>query len=396
MRAKLVLGLVLMTLLSVPNANAESGTQDSALSQLIDVEGDEMIFQVYESDTTIRVSSDNLRLSKDPDVAVSTIIYSSRDPLDVRHRILSSGRAQLIDEANATESERAAQALAQEGAVGMWSESDPDPEQETREGGSDQEEAHTLVAAWNWLYDTARRLWGLAFAGGFIALAVSRVIARRHNRTFKALIVGSTSAGKTALHEAWRNPDIPAEKLLRTKPTAQRDKSKHPSPVVYGRYSIYPEVTDSPGSMPGIVLEDTSSLKRRRLMIVVLAPTRANEIAQSENGAIFESEYIAEQRGYVTGLIRGVLTARTTRKPELVVVFLSKFDLYSKYPPDDSRGQAKKKTFEDAFAPHISSLKQDCSKKKIRFGVVVGSAVRRWNIDDLESLVKQTLYPRGG
>lgn len=101
-----------------------------------------------------------------------------------------------------------------------------------------------------------------------------------------------------------------------------------------------------------------------------------------------DQKYIDTQLGYLHAYIQGGLGAQFTKKPKLLILYISKFDLFSAYPPEDSNSQKIKQVLEEVFKDHIEAAAKAGKEAKIPFELIFGSAVEKWNSDRIIFLVK--------
>src|SRR6266545_45369 len=85
-------------------------------------------------------------------------------------------------------------------------------------------------------------------------------------------------------------------------------------------------------------------------------------------------------------LVMGVLN----NPPDLVVMFATKFDLLSRYSPQDADGKAAER-MASAFAKHRELIENACNKNRVPFVWVLGSAVRGWGIEQLRKSLTRVI-----
>lgn len=96
-----------------------------------------------------------------------------------------------------------------------------------------------------------------------------------------------------------------------------------------------------------------------------------------------------EQKGYMN-LPRALAGGNDTRsRPDLVVMFATKFDLLSGVRPSDSNGVDVLKRTEQEFRVHRRLLETPCKDNGIPFAWIVGSAKQGWGIYELRETIRK-------
>jgi hypothetical protein len=325
----------------------------------------------------------NLRVgSKD---RINNTVFFAKSDDDLRISLLERGMVELVDPSVATPEERRAQESAKRAGSGLWSLTDAPPEPPEARSLRDR-----VRSGFAYLRERAQETASIVVSSGVALWMIQTASRRRHERKVNALVVGLAGVGKSAFVQAWRDADIGEADLLNVPPTITRSTVAHRRPILAGRYEIYPNVTDTPGSKPGValdaILQRTANPLRKQILIVVLSP------AQSNQETTFDQSFIMLQEGFVTGFIVALLTAQEVKRPALVIAYISKFDLFSTTPPRDSASASPLQAFQVAFRPHLSALKQACDREGVRFTHVIGSSVRRWGVRDVGTEIKEALY----
>lgn len=362
-------------------------------ANLIDIrvkDDNTLTLDIYAQSDSHDLALDNLEMG---DSAIrshieDTIFFAS-DDATLRISLLRSGYVELIDPDLASETEQAAQENAREALRGLWGSPAPDRQNLPAESPRDVigDRMGQLV---KFVKDRAAALGGLLFAGGFVVWACQAAVQKRHERKVEALVIGLPAVGKSAFVEAWRDNSVSPGDMLGLAPTIVKSTATHGRPIVAGRYELYPTVTDTPGSKPGVALD--LMLRRRRrpfrkhILVLVLSPTT------SFHGTAFDEKFIRIQEGFVSSFVEALLTAKKVRKPALLLVYVSKFDLYSHAAPRDSSSRATLATITDAFKPHLGALRQTCERERIPFREVYGSSVKRWGFAEVGEEIKVALY----
>ena len=86
-------------------------------------------------------------------------------------------------------------------------------------------------------------------------------------------------------------------------------------------------------------------------MLYVLAPTMRKRASST-----VDQEFIDVQFGVLKGQLESVLKSKTLRKPNLVVLFVNKFDLFSSLPPDDPDSSDDSAKIVALFKRHIENI----------------------------------------
>ena len=329
------------------------------------------------------------------------------EPPDFKLLLLKGGLAQLRDTVTAKDIYRAAQESAKKEGEGIWATPTPTPKPRTSQSPSPTPSSAPPVVAPTKGPDVVDRISKkIADAGSFLwgwlvklspigigGLAVTGLIYFFWiRRRVRLLIMGQISAGKTAIFSRLVDPTINSEKILKLQQTKAKQKVRFRRHIQYAKFEIYPRLTDVPGSAFSTAWDELTRFRfiRRHALILVLAPTMKN--LKTETGEVFDDKYLAIQLGYVQSFMEGALGARKTRKPKVVILYLNKFDLVSDFPPGDSLAMKHENEFLNVFKEHQQSVELATKKAHIKLHVVVGSALRGWNCDNLITLVGKSLY----
>lgn len=87
-----------------------------------------------------------------------------------------------------------------------------------------------------------------------------------------------------------------------------------------------------------------------------------------------------------------IASDRIKNKPLKVILFINKFDLYSKTPPEDSASSAIRKDLLNNFQAHIEIAFSQAKSKSIPFQVIVGSSLEKWNTSNLLQEISDAIY----
>jgi hypothetical protein len=141
-----------------------------------------------------------------------------------------------------------------------------------------------------------------------------------------------------------------------------------------------------------------------RALVVALAPVRMDRWDKTSNdprlapkpepfGQFVDNEYVQEQFGALQ-LPMGILSSSSLRRFDarfdLVVVFITKFDLFSYTDQiDNTHGRTM---MNEVFKDHIDRIAQACTRRGLAKPVViVGSANKAWGYTELEDILHGAL-----
>jgi len=351
----------------------------------------------FAGDKQIDVSDINISPDAGNSPTPFQIIYLSSDP-DYKMELLTRGLATLRDPNTAKPEYRAAQEKAKSELVGIWA-----LDKSTTQAGTFQHGFATITqylgTIIGYLVSTGVALW-------IIQAAIRTIFFRKK---VNLLLLGEAAAGKTAIFLRLVDAHAPREKILDTEPTkAVVNKEQHFIPL--GKYEITPKLTDIPGTAYGAVwdaftplfaglqdifpkgkLWDCLFLRTDTVIVMVVAPSKRKS---SSNGSTIDSDYVAMQRGYLQANIGGIVGARKTQKPKIIILFINKFDLISSHPPTDSASTEHKSIIQETFSVHCSNTAISAQNAGIPWEVVIGSALENWNCDRIMELIKVHLYAK--
>ena len=291
--------------------------------------------------------------------------------------MLEEGLGKLKDYDNAPSSLRTLQANAQEKRLGLWK--NLDDEASTGEGSSGLKQLATLwdkVCSWTELsIKFIRDQIIYLISIGLFGLLVDFVYRKNYiERKISLMLIGKESAGKTALLHRLLDRKMTEGDILKLSPTASDSTTKHSSFIAKGRFELYPEVTDIPGTAYGSVWNYLFRGKSH-VAIIVVAPTKKN----NPSGSSRDDSYLDIQLGYIQANIEGALGSNVIkRKPKSLILFINKFDLYSNYPPDDSQSSNHEKEIRAIFERHERSITSAAKRAGIPFHIIIGSALKGW------------------
>lgn len=314
-----------------------------------------------------------------------------REPLDFRILLLVKGYAKLKNEAKAESSELEAQNKARAKKIGVWRV------QKKIQPPSKTKSTDSKGINWNKLFGF---LWNLVIVlGGFGILGWLAKKAYKKvyiQRKFKLLIIGEPSTGKTALLYNLVDPNVSRDTILQLTESKAISRKQRNKVIPKGKFEIIPELADVPGSAFASVWDSLLGTYNHALVMVV-SPYRLNgvmdgTIKDQNIDSKVDQKYVDIQLGYVQAYIEGGIGAKSTKKPKVVIMFISKFDLYSKLHPGDSASQKAVQKIFDIFDEHIKSAKSAAKKAGIRFETIIGSSVEKWNTERVLAIVTDQLY----
>lgn len=238
--------------------------------------------------------------------------------------------------------------------------------------------------------------------GGYLAvltalIAVVGWLARTLRRTkVTILFLGPQSAGKTWLWARFKDPEISRTELSKYLQSSSLERSRAHVPEIMGRFEVTPAYVSVPGGQPGLHLEQLLHRRwfsRTKSICVLTLSTTPSELARFEGSkdSKIDKDYISEQLGY-TALPLAVITARKVPKPAMVLVVITKFDLFSGREPNhrDSAGACAE--LQQLFSQHITRVQNACKKHSIPNKVVFCSATEGWGMQDFQRHIKNGLF----
>lgn len=227
----------------------------------------------------------------------------------------------------------------------------------------------------------------------WVANRINQIILTRYERQIRIVICGATSAGKTDLWIAWKASAAPRSD---SGPTVGFQTSIS-DPLPYGKFTLLPAITDIAGTEPWLLtrqlrgdgnLSYSKSKRIKRILVFVVAPCRQNTI-QPENS--YDQSYIAEQKGYAYLPMAIIAGDNTLARPDMVIMFISKFDLISKVGPQDTNGVRARQNTEKVFREHRRLIEAACGRRGTLFTCIVGSAKEGWGIPELRDKVREVV-----
>ena len=106
-----------------------------------------------------------------------------------------------------------------------------------------------------------------------------------------------------------------------------------------------------------------------------------------------DTDYIIEQRGFIN-LPQALVGKTRNVRPALVVLFVTKFDLFSARPPYDTASDVARADIVARFEEHREALALQCQRSNIPFEYIIGSAKCGWGVRDLRDSVTRKVLSR--
>jgi GTPase SAR1 family protein len=290
--------------------------------------------------------------------------------------------------------------LARDRRIGMWARlpqpdpvvRDPTPRPEPK---PDPVPEPVLIAlAWK-LVQYWKELVALGLVGGVLGFLIRYVYRRIWvQRRVVMSVIGLKGSGKSSVLKRFNNRHLTEDIIAKSSPTIAREQLPSRGPVPVGRYEVVAELNDNPGDDWGAFFQALATRRRVgvNIALLVLAPTDEVD-ATSANWR--KDEYIQEQIGFAKGLIGGCLQARKISKPQLIIIYLNKFDLVSDQGPEDSASRAKVTEFRQVFKALLDQkfvTDNDGQGSAPIVRVIVGSALKDWGNKEIRLAIEDALY----
>jgi hypothetical protein len=312
-------------------------------------------------------------------------------PVDVEALYLERGYAKLRDKGTAPPTLVEAERQAQAAKLGMWA---PAP-----------------VAVWRTVATTGGS--GLLAQIGRIAVVIvgfcggwellGAFIRWRRRYRVDVMFFGSMSVGKTWLWLRTMHPNVSAATLRQQRATlANAAKTLPPMPV--GEYTMKPVFADMAGSRPGEQLTHLVDRRRfwwlqklvfpqKRVWIISLAPTTDSSVTRSSSPELrLDRDHMQRQLGWLV-LYEAALREPQTHKPALVVICLTKVDLFVDDESDLAPNRPGGHDIRQYFRESISRLEAICREEHVPSIVVLTSALHGWGRRDFGDALRDAFFP---
>jgi signal recognition particle receptor subunit beta len=366
----------------------------SQLTYIAEVHQDKLIIATYN-----RQSVHSVDIS---DLVIDSAILGNRDPLnmiydgsgtDFKGELLKKGLARVKSFESAPLEYREAQDYAKGQHLGIWRVPAADAPRDVRAtedgnpGSSVTDKAlNVLSTGWSWV----QPLFVWIVSAGLLTVFGQSLYKRFYiQRRTDVLIIGEPSVGKTALYKRLLDPSVERQELAGLTPSSQEARGVRNRFVPWGRFEMYPRLTDVPGNKFSSVW-DRMLKGSSHALVVVLSPTKRQNLTGGLNSE--DQKYMTLQLGYVQAYIQGGLGSRVTKKPKILVVFINKFDLFSKHPAGDSAASADKSKVDELFAEHIAACNLAAKSASLPIRVIVGSVLENWNCTEVIEAMGNALY----
>lgn len=318
--------------------------------------------------------------------------FSSKDAelesltAEMREHLLHEGYAKLINEDIATEGEKSNQQYAKTMKLRIWESTLADDiggESGKNAGNWDITEITDVVSEkWydlcSWAKAEKELIISLMGCGifAFLGRAIYRAL-----RTKKKIIFfgGANRSGKTTLAKLLINPDASRKDLLGQGATLSIDKNRIIRDDENRRLTLKACLLDTPGHELQCAIDElaltlyTRIFRKRYIVIIMAAPTKSNE-----NRNEIDYDYIKDQYNTIDKLWFAILKSKRIIKPQSVVLFINKIDLY-----DDVE------TAVSALSAHSKLLEKICNESKIPFKAISGSVLDKAGMTDLMQILRK-------
>jgi GTPase SAR1 family protein len=314
--------------------------------------------------------------------------------VDFKYLLLKNGYAKLKKPSAAPSYCVSAENDAQEKRLGIWRQS------EQQSSIQQQSSKKPFLSTINWK-KLINILWKLIVV--LSTLGITTAIARHLykkiyiQRRIRLLIIGEPFSGKTALLMSLVNSSIEKEEIFKlTGQSSGVTEKERQGFIPRGKFEIYPSISDIPGHFYGTVWDKFFKEYNHAIIIVISA---FKENGRNSDGSIrlldsykdIDQKYIHIQLGSMKAYIGGV-ASKFTKKPKILILYISKFDLFSEFPPEDSSSQKTKQVLEELFSEHIEFAAKTAKDIGIPFKLIFGSAIEKWNTDKMLDVVINQLY----
>lgn len=365
---------------SVSTTTELSSTEGSKLDPLrIVPEEDRLEFTLLNPGETVSIEVSDLEV--DFDCVDRSIWSADTDSASIRIGLITSGCATLLP-GTGTAEEQAAQAevraeLSPSTTATPAVQSPP----ESDEGEPETDDFFSTLLMWgNVIVQFLRTSWQW-IVGIAVAIFLGAVFQQWYrSKHVRVILAGAPSAGKTDFWTALRKDSEPNSG---GKPTVG-SRTEPLVPLEMGRSTLYPHAMDTAGSQPELVLDAVRQpwairrWKQKIVLVVVISPSPDDG---SSSRKPYDDAFIQQQIGYLSLPCAIVRTKNALKRPNAVVLFVSKFDLLSTNPPSDTASEQTGRELRSRFDQHRKLLEGACTQSNVPFEFIVGSANRGWGID---------------
>jgi hypothetical protein len=398
-------------------------------SQLVAVDATHAEFIIYRQSERRTVSFSDLEIWPNipPDQHPLRFFYDG--DTDYRQLFLENGFARLKEGVTGPPELVAAQDRAKTQQVGMWA-----PPRKL-ESTSTAQTATTATATasstttaepepaptppepswwsrtWTWIAgDQARGLAvqmvrSIVLVVGFFGAFEFIGVFIRWRRRFRVDVIffGQISVGKTWLWLRTVHPNVSATTLEGQRPTqGAAAKKLHRMPM--GDYTMRPVFNDLPGSRPGAQLTQLLDRRRfwrlqntvfpqKRVWVISLASTIDKSVTrESAPEKRVNRDHLTEQYGSLV-LYEAALREPHTHKPALVVICITKADLFADDEDALKPGRLASTEISKVFFESVRRLETVCKEEHVRCVAIITSARLGWGCENFVKGLRDAFYP---
>jgi hypothetical protein len=339
-----------------------------------------LTLKVYKADSNPVeiIDLSGLDITEEGKSSLNGSYYGDRSP-DFKSMLLRKGYASIKLGSSVSEAEKNAQEQAKSSKLGKWAEPLPNKGFEI-----------------NWL--DALKLTGWLISAGIGACGVKAtfdlLLKLFYCRPVDLIMLGLGSAGKTWIIARLMNPDISKGELDTLKITSVANR-KTGTTMPVGKYEVIPTYVDTAGGQPGSQGKVMVSGKNKSIWVIVLSTTDKNGVYfDSNNDDKINNSHLDKQEGYLRFPLE-MLELSICKKPEMVIICIGKFDIFSEDPPETKNAKLAEEKLKKLFEKHIYQINTTCEKQKITVIPVLCSALEKnWNTDRIEKCINTALYPK--
>jgi hypothetical protein len=295
--------------------------------------------------------------------------------------LLRKGYASIKLGSTALESERKEQEYAKSFKIGMWVDK-PQPTKKNDE--------------FDWFNFGKFAVIGLISLITFFGFktTVDFLIQWIKRRPVDLVMLGLGSVGKSWIIARLINPDISETELQNILITNVANKMTV-AKIAVGRHDVIPTYVDTAGGQPGGQVDAMLSKKNQSIWIIVLSTTDQSGVNfDSQDSEKINNSHLEKQLGSLI-LPLGLLESSFCKKPEMVILCIGKFDIFSDDPPGTKNARLAEEKLKNLFNKHTSQIKNACEKKGVKFVLILCSALKKdWKTEQIESCIKTALYPK--
>lgn len=377
---------------------------------------------IYRLDSRRTISFDEIELWDKIPPSEHPLRFFYNGDVDYRVIFLQEGFAKLRPGVDVPAELVAAEARAKRSQVGLWApppapvpKPSPQPEVATPTSPdpppTPERKPSWWTLAWSWL--SGERGKGIlvqivrsivvliSFFGAYEFVGI--LIRWRRRFRVDVIFFGQISVGKTWLWLRTLHPGVSSSTLTSQLPSKMSSKKKlHRMPM--GDYTMRPVFTDMPGSRPGAQLTQLVDRRRlwwlqnaifpqKRVWVISLASTIDNGVTRSHP---FEErvrkEHLDRQYGSLV-LYEAALREPKTHKPAMVIICITKADLFADDEGDLKAGRRAHSEVLDVFSDSIRRLESVCKEEHVPVTTITTSALFGWGCQNFTDALRDAFYP---